>query len=292
MDLRWWGSNPNRKWLHQHGHRPPFPVIVLNGIVLVGLLNSLILLGYPHGMGVLLGLVALTVAIGSSNRYLHGSVLPGSRHFIRIILPDTLLRSVSSMIHPMGIRIGPEAIRADRATLEAAVQSLSVVAEDPDNASLTLDPAFREEWRETMANIQSNSLSMDVLSEVAPVIGLPQNELCIHPEVDGGDRIRLEWGGWPIGLWPSRTGFIADMAANHLLITSVNTSSPSNPKTWRRRITGLRMLLESCPECQGALTEEVVHVDTCCGQIPVCRGFCSTCNHVLYEFETKAENGK
>ena len=135
------------------------------------------------------------------------------------------------------------------ADAEALLRSLDVVTVI-ESGRLRLEPGFRRAWRDRTVDIRERNAQLEALArrlEVAP------GRVALAVTSDGfvatRDRTR-------IGCWPSNAAFLADLAAASVL-------ERENDAGWRAfdepersaALTALRLFLERCPNCDGAIVE-------------------------------------
>ena len=138
------------------------------------------------------------------------------------------------------------------ADAEALLRSLDVVDVAPvaESERLRLESGFRRAWRDRIRDFRERNAQLEALArrvEVAP------ERLALAVTADGFvatcDRTR-------IGCWPSNAAFLADLAAAWELEREGDAGWRALEERDRgTALTALRLFLERCPNCDGAVVE-------------------------------------
>ncbi|GAB3675873.1 hypothetical protein [Halopiger thermotolerans] len=146
-----------------------------------------------------------------------------------------------------GAGTGTASPSASSSRAELLLRSIGVVATPPGSAPLRLEPAFETARREQLREIRAQDAQREVLAarlETAP------GRVTLAVTADGFVATR---GDERVGCWPSNAAFLADLAA-------AETLDDRRPD-WRTLesdergvvLTALRLFLDRCPNCDGAL---------------------------------------
>lgn len=197
--------------------------------------------------------------------YLRGYLIPGTPALTRRYLPERALEwfGKSSAREPA----------IETADLEAAVDALSAAGvATPRGDGLELTTAFRERWRARVARA-SDAAAPD---EDAVAAMFDAEEAARRGdatvEVDGSRLVR----------WPSAAALAADVAADRELRAELEGWTGLDPDDRRDVLTGLRLLRDRCPACDGRLVTEVDRLEHCCRRPRVAvETACEECNQAL-----------
>lgn len=229
-------------------------------------------LGLWENLGRILGGVICPWLIGAHvsrlllNRGYNGSQTNAVRAAIQ-----SLSRTLARTIIRVRIRRNPDAVSVER-----ILKTYEFVSVDCFTGDLVLSPSARREWwEEVLAIIEASEPTL--LSEMA------------------GDRAttaQLQWlgnqyiaidGDELLGVWPSRSAFIADAAADRVFRSRFGYWDQLSTDQRSRILIGFRLFLDECPTCEGEVSISVgsTHVST--GEQPI-SGICQGCNDRLFEF--------
>jgi hypothetical protein len=207
--------------------------------------------------------------------YLNGYLIPGTPSLTKRYLPRRLLAAFGK---------GPF-VRLD-ATFDPdeTLRTVGVVIEGRDD--LQLLPAFERAWRTAIDDIGSADMSVEaeITQRVASLGGFDATEIEI---AESPEALRMWYGEELIATWPSRAACIADIAAADIL--------PEYDSWWYERslamqaelLGALRLFLDRCPVCYGAVTLSLEAVSSCCYDYDVVATTCDGCNARLFEVELR-----
>ena len=130
------------------------------------------------------------------------------------------------------------------------LETAGVVTETDDDLALT--EAFRADWRRRIEQVgDAPTRYLALLLEADP------EALSI---VDVSDGVSVRDGSRAstreVGEWPSRAALVADVAAFVALAESVPAFEELDGAERDELVARLRVFLEDCPTCDGALIEE------------------------------------
>jgi hypothetical protein len=156
--------------------------------------------------------------------------------------------------------------------------------EEGDDGDLRLTEAFRNAWREEIADVKESDAQRE---EIAAILGT-DDEADIEFEVFQ-EAFKILVDGRVIGLLESRAAFYADLAGARLLGDRYDDWEALSVADRSRLLKGLRLFLEQCPECGYEVTFDTKEVESCCGSHPVAAVDCGRCGARLFESAPLAE---
>ncbi|WP_394741386.1 hypothetical protein [Natronococcus roseus] len=212
------------------------------------------------------GIVLFVVAIGAI--WLRGYLVPGTPSLTKRYLPARVLDWFGKSPDPTPIA----ELQVDR-----YLKQTGIVMEDPVVDDLVLEPTFERAWRRECAAVGVEHADRDALAEL---VGLPPSELEIRWH---GDAFVAVVEGERIGQWESRSAFVADVASARLLEERVESWDRLSLAQRSEVLGALRLFLERCPTCDGAVNFEQAVVESCCRQYDVVAATCEECNDRLLE---------
>ncbi|WP_252700569.1 hypothetical protein [Natronosalvus vescus] len=168
----------------------------------------------------------------------------------------------------------------DTFDLETFLLESTIVEECPDEDDLCLDPDFRTAWRGEIAAIQRAG---DRLERLAARLEVEASALALE---ESSGRYTASYESERIGLWPSEAAFLADLGIVPVLDAYCSGWERLEDDQQGAVVAGLRVFLEACPECDGAITAREEVRDTCCTEITQARLECAECHAVLVTSST------
>lgn len=238
--------------------------------------------GVP-GIAPILGLATLAASLAAIA--LRGYLVPGTPQLTRRYFPAWLLAVFDK--EPTGGAGGlqgdaepdtspgtepPAEIDVEERLLEAGVVELCRGGED-----LCLTEAFEAEWEAELAEIDWEAAGRDRLLEV---LGVRDAEVSIE---DHGDAFVVQNEGRRIGTWESRAAFRADLAAAAPVRTRMDDWAVLTVRQRGQLLHGVRLFVETCPECGGPVSMDVETVESCCRSHEVAAVTCGDCGVRLME---------
>lgn len=227
--------------------------------------NVLVALAVAVGLAVIspvVGVLALLVSLLAI--YFRGYLVPGTPEITERYFPAPLLRLFGKEAPSADVTIAEDA--GTNETLAAA----GILVRGSDGAC-RLAPWFREEWHERIRAVREREVETE---DVATLFGA--DELDRHGEtsfvLERTTSLR----------WESRAALVADVAADRPLRSAFDDWDAIDAGTRRDLLRRLRLLLERCPRCDGAVATVQEHADPCC-QPPftVVESVCRDCNVML-----------
>ena len=249
------------------GENRCLPCTVVN-LVIAGALAMVAAVFQPA-----LAVAVLAVSMGAI--YLRGYLVPGTPALTKRYLSARVLRW-----------FGKETVTPDTAggsiDIGETLLSAGVLVEEPDTEDFVLESEFATEWL-AQARQYADADTDEAL--LADFLEIDEAEL----ENRG---LRFEWRGLAfvahlgnerIGRWESRSAFVADMAAADVLARRWKGWT-AVPVTLRGELLGgLRLFLEACPRCDGAVSLDQRVVESCCRSYDVVAATCDGCGDRLFE---------
>ncbi|WP_266080255.1 hypothetical protein [Haladaptatus caseinilyticus] len=207
--------------------------------------------------------------------YLRGYLVPGTPTLTKKYFPDWLLRKFdkSEMAAPT-----QAPIESDREPEEVLTEA-NVVGPCEEIDDLCLNEEFRTVWHEKMERVLENGAEKNDLSRI---LDSDENELEFE-EHEGAFIARID--GRRLGQWESHAALVADLAAARELSDRYDDWNELSVDNQSRILSGLRIFLETCPECDGTITAEQETVESCCRSMEVVAATCEGCDARILEVE-------
>lgn len=236
------------------------PCTVLNAAIAAGAAGVVAVV-----VGMWLGVVSF-VAFGAAI-YLRGYLIPGTPTITETYAPEVLLRLFGKQ--PVTGRSAPVAEPTEQSD-SAHVLSATGVVEFQDG-DVHLMPDFRRGWRERIQGVREHG------PERADV-----REAFDADEVAEHGHLSFVIDGTELHRWESEAALVADIAAAaELRSRSVDWSAFDIAK--RTDIcTGLRLLAQHCPTCDGPVSTTKNRVDPCCRKsYTIMESVCQACSETI-----------
>lgn len=206
-------------------------------------------------------------AVGIAAIWLRGYLIPGTPTLTRRYFPDRALAWFDK---------APPSYTPEDLDVERILMEEGALVETEDGKDLTVAPDFRAAWTERM---RGNDRDRDEAS-LAWLLDIDPDRLTLNPN---GEAMVARVDGEYVGQWESRAAFVADVAAATVFEDRGGTWAAL--PTWARSevLGGLRLFLERCPTCAGAVVLERTVVESCCRDIDVLALTCQGCGARLFE---------
>jgi hypothetical protein len=205
--------------------------------------------------------------------YLNGYLIPGTPALTKRYLPRWVLAAFGK---------GPFVRFDETFDPDETLRTVGVVIEERED--LQLLPAFEHAWEIAIDDIGTGDMSTEaeVIQQIASLSGFNADEIKV---VEDTEAFRVWYGEELIANWESRAACIADVAAADIL--------PEYDSWWHERplamqaelLGALRLFLDRCPVCHGAVTLSLEVVSSCCYDYNVVATTCDGCNARLFEAE-------
>ena len=224
----------------------------------------------PGTLGPVLGGAVLLVSLGAI--YLRGYLVPGTPWFTRTYFPDWLLAAFDK--HP-----APPTTADGDLDVEATLVEAGALEECADVEDLCLTGDFQAAWREEVERLRREDTSRE---DLGAILDVDADALSFD---EYGDAFSASHGGVRVGQWESKAAFRADLAAAKVLGERAGAWGGLDAEERGGLLTGLRLFVEECPECRGAVTVEEEVKRSCCRSFDVVAASCADCGARLFEAE-------
>ncbi|WP_135825162.1 hypothetical protein [Halorussus ruber] len=220
----------------------------------------------PFGGAVLFALSLVTI-------YLRGYLVPGTPSFTKQYFPDWVLAKFDKLEDET-----PEVAEEEREP-EQVLADAGAVEPCEQMDDLCLSDSFRKVWHENMDAINAEGTEK---SDLGRVLDVDEDKLSFD---EHDEALVAQYDGGRLGQWESRAALIADLAAAKLLENRYDGWDALTVTNQSRVLSGLRIFLESCPECGGDITMEQETVESCCRTMDVVAVSCADCDSRILEVE-------
>lgn len=220
--------------------------------------------------------------------WLRGYLVPGTPELTKRYLPERVLR----LFGKGRASSPPTAVDA-----ESYLLSSSVLVDTPDGVDLAFAPWFASAWRSEVVALrdEGDGRNGSVLDFDTADDGLEPDIAALAALTDiDAELLAIDWrdgavfaraDGERIGHWESRAAFLADIAADRALADELDDWT-ALPLAARSGVLGaIRLFVEECPTCEGAVALEERVVESCCTSYDVVAGRCTACNERLFEMD-------
>ena len=228
------------------------------------ILNVLIAVGLAAAVAVAMGSTAVGAAIivaAAVLIYLRGYLVPGTPTITQKFFPDSILRWFDKdPAIETDLESNKDIVNPEYDDITTLLDDSGVVEDCAEDDDLCLTDSFGETWWRRIREFRDEDTTLDHL---AAVLEVDPDELDIEEGPDGG-RFNVTFEGDRIGGWNSRAAFLADLAAEPTLAEWIDDWEALGDHQRTRTIASLRAFLESCPDCEGALTPVENTVKSCC----------------------------
>jgi hypothetical protein len=163
--------------------------------------------------------------------------------------------------------------------IERHLLSAGALEPRPEGEDLQLSPEVRTEWRREIERVRDGDVDRERL---AAILGIDQEELEFQEFNTSFVAFRH---GQNVGSWESKAAYVADVAAASVLEDRIDDWDSLSAPNRGRLLNGLRIFLESCPDCDGPLSFGKDTVPSCCSTMEVAALTCEDCEARLFEAE-------
>jgi hypothetical protein len=220
----------------------------------------------PFGGAVLFALSLVAI-------YLRGYLVPGTPALTKQYFPDWVLAKFDKLEDETP-EVGEEEREPERVLADAGAVEPCEHLDD-----LCLSDSFRKVWHENMDAINAEGTEK---SDLGRVLDVDEDKLSFD---EHDEALVARYDGGHLGQWESRAALIADLAAAKLLENRYDDWDALTVTNQSRVLSGLRIFLESCPECGGDITMEQETVESCCRTMDVVAVSCADCDSRILEVE-------
>ena len=260
------------------GRNRCMPCTFVNTVIALILSGLLSLGAVQYGMGELAPWIALaTLVISAGAIYFRGYLVPGTPELTKRYFPHWLLQFFGkthdhSHDHDLSAHesdIEPEQVLNDAGIIEPCRQG----------QDLCLTASFQDAWSERIREVREADENREGLAQI---LDADPADLEIEDH-DEARQARLD--GMHVGQWESEGALIADLAGESLMAEHYAGWEDLEVHERSRVLVSLRIFLEACPSCEGAVTLTEDEVESCCSTMDVVAAVCSECESRLLEVQ-------
>jgi hypothetical protein len=205
--------------------------------------------------------------------YLRGYLVPGTPTLTKRYFPDWVLAKFDKLEDETA-EVGEEERDSERVLVDAGAVEPCEEIDD-----LCLSDSFRQNWYDNMESINADGTEM---SDLSNVLDVEEDKLSFE---EHDEALVARYEGGHLGQWESRAALIADLAAAKVLENRYEAWDGLTVTNQSRVLSGLRIFLESCPDCSGDIAMDQETVESCCRTMDVVAVECAECNSRLLEVE-------
>jgi hypothetical protein len=245
------------------------PCTVANFAITAVFAAAVALVSVPLSLGF------VVAALGSI--WLRGYLVPKTPELTKRYVPEWLLAKFDT--EPMPGDERDETAALETFDPEPALLEAGVVEPCADVDDLCLTDRFDRTWRARIDAFDNDDESL-------------RRELAAHLELDpetvnfesyGDAYVAGRKNDRPIGQWESRGALAADLAGAEVLPEWVEGWDRLDPRQRSQLLGALRVFIEECPTCGGAVVPGTDTVESCCRETTVVDFTCQGCGDRLLE---------
>ncbi|OYR56770.1 hypothetical protein [Halorubrum halodurans] len=251
------------------------PCTIVNLVIAAGLAAAV------ATVSVVWAVVALALAVATIG--VRGYLVPGTPALTKRYLPDRVLALFDKGPERAGVASGTTAATEptdeapDHVDPATALLEAGVLLEDPTIDDFVLEERFHDAWRREARDLADDDGDESAL---AAFLDLDAESVAL---TDHGHAYVATIEDEPAGRWESRQAFLVDLAAAAVLDERWD-GWRTLPTARRSELLGnLRLFVETCPTCDGAVTLDTTVVESCCRQYDVLAATCEACGARLFE---------
>ncbi len=250
------------------GENRCYPCTIAN-IAIAGLASIVIGVGTPIGGAVVFGLSLVVI-------YLRGYLIPGTPQLTQQYFPASLLALFGKT------PAEEQPIATADLDVEQALVELGVVEPCPDRDDLCLVSAFQTAWYDEIAHTATTP------TDVSFFRGLDiEHDAVTFRHTAGTYNAYVD--GRRISQWESAAACRADLAADRVFRTRIRGWDELPFERRFGLVSALRLWLDQCPDCGGAVTLSDETVTSCCQSYEVIAGRCEECGTRVFEAQVSPE---
>jgi hypothetical protein len=213
------------------------------------------------------GVAVFAVALAAI--WLRGYLIPGTPELTKRYFPDRLLALFGKTPEP-----GPAIAETDLDPEETLLE-LGVI--EPYEDDLRAAPEFADRWDAEIESVRTNAAA-----GVAALLGLDETSVSFEAR---GNAYVVSDDGTEVARWPSRAALLADLAAIPVLRDRAGDWEELSRAEQGQLLAGLRVFLDSCPDCDGPLSFGQETVESCCRTAEVITYDCDDCGARVMEVQ-------
>jgi hypothetical protein len=233
------------------------------------------------------GVVAVAVLVVSGLAiWLRGYLVPGTPELTKRYFPDWLLARFDEAPETGGLDGEPGGATATTEQTaydgptdpETLLLDGGVVEPCAEVDDLCLADGFREAWYARMTALGDTEAER---GELAEQLDVDPASVTFEEHAEGAFTAFVD--GSRVGQWESRAALVADLAAGRELPAWLAEWERFPTQVRSQLLGGLRIFLETCPDCQGPVVAGQETVESCCRSYEVVAASCEECGSRLLE---------
>ncbi len=254
------------------GENRCLPCTAVNTVI-AGVLSSAVGVGVAVMTAPVLGSVAgLGVFVLSlAAIYLRGYLVPGTPELTKRYLPERVLalfgKGTETVEPQTESDIDPEEVLVEIGALEVCA----------DGNDLCLTDSFRTAWHEEIQRVEEADAEREQLLDM---LNTDSGEVTYE---EFGSAFRARVDDQVVGKWESRGAFLADLGSANVLETRYPAWERLSLQGRSQLLNGLRLFIDTCPECGSAPEFGTDIVESCCSTRQVATVSCPSCGARLFE---------
>jgi hypothetical protein len=216
------------------------------------------------------GVAAVVFALSIASIYLRGYLVPGTPELTKRYFPPWLLALFGK---------GPAQQREYDSDLdpEQALQDVGALEPCETGGDLCLTADFRDDWNDEIERVKAEDASRDQLLDL---LDIDQGEVTF---TEFGDAFQVLINERAVGKWESEAAFLADLGAANVLARRYANWEEMPVEEQSQLLNGLRLFIDTCPECGGIPEFDTDTVESCCSTHEVAAVACTDCEARLFE---------
>jgi len=256
------------------GENRCMPCTVVNTVIAV-LVSGVVALGggllVAPVVGLTLGLAVLGLSLLAIS--VRGYLVPGTPELTKRYFPPWLL----SLFGKEPVLDHHQPVETDESfDPEATLVQVGALEECAESDDLCLTDRFSEAWHAELENVDAET---------------GRDELLALLDIDTGDVVYTDFGrafvakldGHTVGKWESEPAFLADLAAARVFEAHYPGWDGLSVEARGQLLSGLRLFLDTCPDCGGVPSFDAETVESCCSTYDVAAVTCGECEARLFE---------
>jgi hypothetical protein len=202
--------------------------------------------------------------------YFRGYLVPGTPELTKRYFPPWLLSLFGK---------GPAAGTTYDSDVdpEVALQEVGALEPCPEGDDLCLTETFRADWNDEIDRIKAEDVSRERLLDLLDI-----DEGTVEFE-EFGDAFQASVNERVVGKWESEAAFLADLGAANVLAERYRNWEQLPVQEQSQLLNGLRLFIDTCPECGGIPEFGTDTVESCCSTHQVAAVSCTDCDARLFE---------
>jgi hypothetical protein len=210
--------------------------------------------------------------------YFRGYLVPGTPELTKRYFPPWLLR-----------RFGKEPVLEHHQPVEtdaefdpeATLVRVGALEECADSDDLCLTDSFGASWGDELESLDTETGRDELLTLLDVDTGAVEYS-------EFGRAFMAQLDGQTVGKWESEAAFLADLAAARVFEQHYPGWSTLSLEERGQLLNGLRLFLDTCPNCGGHPAFDSETVESCCSTYDVAAVTCGDCEARLFEARVDA----